>query len=110
MLSGGKTGIFGPHGEGVIWLHLAECYLQLEKYPTAGKCLQQALTKFSEALPEASDPSIYLVNRGSGDGSLLAEIQDIIHPFALAGLLNDEQKSVFVKIMSLFAAKGSPEF
>jgi hypothetical protein len=103
-------GIFGNHGEGVIWLHLAECYLQLEKYPTAEKCLKQALAKFNEAFPDVPTTTVYLINRGAVDGSLLSDVQEIIHPFAQAGLLNDEQKTILAKIMDVFAKKREPSF
>jgi glutathione synthase/RimK-type ligase-like ATP-grasp enzyme len=73
-MSGGLTGIFGEQGQIVIWLHLAECYLQLEKQLTAEKCTKQVLKLLQEYLPEAEDGLIFKINRGKEDGSLLSDI------------------------------------
>lgn len=55
LYSTGITGIFGDSGTGVIWLHLAECYLHLEKYPTAEKCLKEVFAVFNQAIPDLAD-------------------------------------------------------
>jgi hypothetical protein len=38
-----ELGVFSQNGI-AVWMHLAECYLQLEKYPTSEKCMKQVLT------------------------------------------------------------------
>ena len=42
-------GIFSPNGVS-IWIHLTEVYCQLEKYPTAEKCMKQILIQLDDFL------------------------------------------------------------
>ena len=77
---GRELGVFSRVGV-APWLHLTECYIQLQKFPTAEKCIIQVFTLLGSYLDEMSLSTVVpeeddlKINEGLGDGSLLSDLQ-----------------------------------
>lgn len=100
-----ELGIYNLNGA-AIWLHLGECYIQLDKFPTAEKCVKQAMSDIHTYLSTKSGAqpvsTKLQINRGANGASLLSEIQDIIHPFAQAGFATEDLATYITSITHAF--------
>ena len=72
-LYGREMGAFSKGGI-AVWLHLAECYLQMEKYLTAEKCMKNVFTELNVFLQDklASVEEEKEINR-EADGTTLTD-------------------------------------
>jgi hypothetical protein len=120
MLRGGQAGklntfsrdlgIFSTNGV-AVWIHLTECYYQLEKYPTAEKCMKQILLQLDTYLEERlnSQDLSSSFDKSEKDGSLISQIIDILMPFSDLGFLGEDVKLCTEKIIRCFRTSHPDE-
>ena len=103
-----EMGIFSKNGI-ALWVHLTECYLQLEKYPTAEKCLKQVLIQINSLLSQKFDNAQEDMELTSTrlQGGIVDQIIEAMKSFTDAGFLNEDVKKFAVNISRYF--RGHPE-